>query len=152
MAQTKDVIEQLVDDHRLMDRLLGRLDDEDDPTELRRLFLKLGEILAGHEAIEQHVLFPALGAAGGHSHDQMDEHEEINQLLDEMRGLSAVGMGFRKRACAVVLELREHFAAEEEYVFPRVRALLSCDELEALGAQAIEARRRAASFPAVATT
>jgi hypothetical protein len=73
------------------------------------------------------VVFPALRAsvpaAGTGMVTSLEEHEEINSLLDEMLGLDPSCFGFMKRTSALILELRAHFAEEEE-LFGRLRAAL----------------------------
>lgn len=149
MGQHHDVIEQLVDDHRVMRRLLDWIDAESDPVPLRQAFIELAALLAQHEAVEQQVLFPALGSEAGPADDRLGEHEEVNQLLDEMRGLRTASFGFLKRATSVVVQLRDHFEHEEEELFPVLRALLSDEELAALAGPALAARRAAPAFPLV---
>lgn len=148
MAEPQDLLELLLEDHWVMDQLLDRLDETDDPSELRRLLLDLGELLAGHEVIEHELVFPTLAVDDDHGH-RRDEHGEINLLLDEMRSLSALGHGFRKRACAVVIELRTHCRIEEETVFPMLRDVVPVDELVRLGDRARDLRRSAPAFPVV---
>jgi iron-sulfur cluster repair protein YtfE (RIC family) len=148
-----DVIELLEADHRLIGQLVLQLEAADDPAEIRSLFLRVGQELAAHEAAEQQVLFPAFGralAAGGDNtvDRRMGEHEEVNELLAEMRILSPDGFGFAKRASALLLEVNSHFQFEEETVFTRMRAAMTHDELAELAAQAISVKNHAPAFPA----
>src|SRR5207302_5708659 len=53
MAEPFDVIEALVRDHRLLNELLERLDDDDQSAEMHALFLRIAEELAAHEAAER---------------------------------------------------------------------------------------------------
>ena len=70
MTSQIDAIELLLRDHRLIDGLAEQLDTVDDPAEIRRLYLRIVEELAAHEAAEQEVVFPAFRAArdGGRQH------------------------------------------------------------------------------------
>ena len=63
MTNQIDAIELLLRDHRLIDGLAEQLDTVDDPAEIRRLYLRIVEELAAHEAAEQEVVFPAFRAA-----------------------------------------------------------------------------------------
>ena len=94
MTDQVDGIELLLHDHRMIDRLAEQLDATDDPAEIRHLFLRIVEELAAHEAAEQEVVFPAFrakfDAADDHTlANRMGEHEEMNELLAEMRSLVA---------------------------------------------------------------
>ena len=152
MTERLDAIELLLRDHRVIWAIAEQLDAADDPTEIRGLFLLLVEQLAAHEAVEQQVIFPAFRASlEGAGHDTLDlrmgEHEELNELLAEMRSLAPDGFAFTKRASALVLEIEEHFRREEETVFMSMRSSFSTDQLVELGDRALEVRRHSPAFP-----
>jgi hemerythrin superfamily protein len=151
MAERLDVTELLVQDHRLIDRLLEQLDIEEDPAKLTDLLARIGGELSSHEAAEQQVVFPALRAALPTAEQEalqrLGEHEEVNELIAEMRALTASTAGFGKRACALILDLRAHFAAEEESLFPRLRAVLGPEGLAELAGPVLSAERSAPAFP-----
>lgn len=147
-----DVIDLLLEDHRTVRRLLAELDAADTPDEQRRLYLRIAELHCGHEAAEEDVVFPALrraapGAANA-ALARIGEHEELDQLLDEMQRLSPTGLGFAKRAAALVLELTAHLDAEEQLVFPLLRRSLPAADLELLATQSVRAKERAPAFRA----
>ena len=131
MVNQIDVIELLERDHRRIRALAERLDDIDDPGELRRLYLRIVDELTMHETIEQQLVFPAYRAIGdagdGTLQHRLDEHEELNELLAEMRGLDPAGLAFIKRGSALLLEVKGHFQREEESVFARLRATSAAD-------------------------
>lgn len=151
MAASPDVVEVLTADHQVLRELIERLDDEDDPGRTRALYLEIVAEMAAHEAAEHHVVYPALRAAvpaaEAEVHARLGEHEECNELMAEMRGLSPAGAGFAKRASALVLELEAHFAEEEDEIFPRLRAALDRDQLVALAEKVADVKRRAPAFP-----
>lgn len=150
MADAHDVVDLLTEDHRHLEGLLERLDRAQDPTELRSTYLQLVGELAAHEACEQQVVFPALRAsvpaAAPDMHACLGQHEEINSLLDEMRGLDPSCYGFMKRTSALLLELQAHFAEEEE-LFGRLREALDPAELADLAQKARTAKCGAPAFP-----
>jgi hemerythrin superfamily protein len=152
MGESHDVIDVLLDDHRLLEELLERLDREDRPAEMRLLFFRIANELAAHEAAENDVVFPAARAArSSPSQGLLDlaaEHVEANSLLAEMLRLDPSGLGFAKRASALVLELRAHFAAEEQLLFPQLRSALDAGELAVLADEVRAAKRSAPVFPA----
>jgi hemerythrin-like domain-containing protein len=152
MTQQIDVIELLERDHRLIDGLAEQLDGQDDPAEIRRLFLRIVEELSAHEAVEQEVVFPAFRATCDDSVEhtlehRMGEHEELNGLLAEMRGLAPDCFAFIKRGSALLLEVKSHFQLEEESVFVRMRATFSAEELLELGRRALAAKQHSPAFP-----
>lgn len=142
MAGQVDVIDLLERDHRMIDELAERLDTEDDPDEIRRLYVRIVEALTVHEEIEQEVLFPAFLTLIHSSSDttlerRLGEHAELNDLLAEMRGLDPNDYAFIKRGSALLLEVEGHFAREEDSVFARMRAECAAEELAVLGARAL---------------
>lgn len=152
MTPRLNVIELLERDHRLIDQLAEQLDDADDPSEIRRLFLRIVEELSAHEAAEQEVLFPAFRSMLETSEDdtldrRMGEHQELNELLAEMRTLAPDGFAFIKRGSALLLEIKGHFLIEEETVFAPMRAALGADHLADLGGRAIAVKQHSPAFP-----
>jgi hemerythrin superfamily protein len=153
MTSRIDAIELLLRDHRAIEELVDRLDATDDPVDTRRLFLQIVEQLAAHEAAEHEVVFPAFRASLTTSaEDVLDrrigEHEEMNELLAEMRTLAPDGFSFTKRESAFVLEIREHFRREEETVFAPMRQSFTADQLVELGDRASAAKQHSPAFPA----
>ena len=152
MAQQIDVIELLERDHRLINELVEQLDETEDTDEIRRLYLRIVEELSAHEAVEQQIVFPAFHAAFAGDADstlahRMGEHEEMNEMLAEMRSLAPDGFAFIKRGSALLLEIKGHFLLEEETVFARMREAFAADELVELANQAIVAKRHSPVFP-----
>jgi hemerythrin superfamily protein len=137
-----DLIELLERDHRRIDDLAERLDSTADTDEIRDLYRQIVDGLLAHEAIENEVLFPAFRAMlddrGERAlESRLGEHDELNELLEEMRDLDMSGFAFIKRGSALLLELEGHFAREEETVFAPMRAQLPRDELLRLGRAAL---------------
>jgi hypothetical protein len=153
MSEQIDAIEMLLRDHREIDELAEQLDTVDDPAEIRRLYLRIVEELAAHEAAEQEVVFPAFQAALEVADDntlarRMGEHEELNETLAEMRSLAPDGFDFTKRGSALLLEIKGHFLREEESVFAQMRATMSADDLVELGRQVLQVKQHAPASPA----
>lgn len=147
MAGEVDVIDLLERDHRMIDELAERLDTEDDPDEIRRLYVRIVEALTVHEEIEQEILFPAFldlihSATDTTLDRRLGEHEELNGLLAEMRELDPNDYAFIKRGSALLLEVEGHFAREEDSVFARMRAECSVEDLTALGKRAMAVREQ----------
>ena len=151
MTNQIDAIELLLRDHRLIDGLAEQLDTVDDPAEIRRLYLRIADELAADEAAEQQVVFPAFRAARNTADEdtlarRMGEHEELNDLLAEMRSLAPDCFGFTSRGSAL-LSIKGHFLREEELVFARMRAALSADELAELGSRVLVVKQHSPAFP-----
>jgi hemerythrin superfamily protein len=153
LSTSFDVIELLTRDHRLLERLLEQLNTEEQPIQGSILFVQIIRELAAHEMAEQQVVFPAfrsaLPAVEQAALDRLRDHEEINGLLAEMRTLMPDEPGFQKRASALHWDLQAHFEAEENALFPRLRACMAHDKLVELADRVLAAR---ATHPAPART
>jgi hemerythrin superfamily protein len=103
--------------------------------------------MAAHESAEQTVVYAALVAARPEAKDaagrRLAEQTEVNELVAEMGRLEPASAGFEKRAGALALELRAHFAAEEDRLFPQLREAFTDQQLVALADEVAEAKRRA---------
>ena len=98
------------------------------------------------------MVFPAFRAALEMADDntltrRLGEHEELNELLAEMRSLAPDCFGFTKRGSALLLDIKAHFLREEESVFAHMRATLSAEELADLGNRVLAAKQHASAFP-----
>jgi hemerythrin superfamily protein len=151
MVEPIDVVELLIQDHRDLNRLLDGLDHETRPAELRKLYNEVLAAVAGHETAEESLVFPSLvGLAVLTSQDGdgvLAQHDEINQMLADMRLLDAAGVGFEKRSSALVLQLRRHFEAEEEVLFPILVEAFSALERAEMGQAVLAAKASPPAFP-----
>lgn len=138
MATDVDIIEVLERDHRRIADLAERLDSVSDTDKIRALYRQIVDGLLAHEAIEQEILFPAFRemlAADEKAplEQRLGEHDELNQLLAEMRDLDSDDFAFIKRGSALLLEMERHFELEEESVFAPMRQRLPGERLVELG-------------------
>jgi iron-sulfur cluster repair protein YtfE (RIC family) len=152
MSEPIDVIELLERDHRLISELVAQLEATDDPAEIRHAYLRIVEELSAHEAVEHEVVFPAFHRAFVADGDdtlshRIAEHEELNDMLAEMRCLAPDCFAFTKRGSALLLELKGHFEDEEETVFSRMRAEFTTDALVEMGARAMVVKQHSPAFP-----
>ncbi|MCM2269727.1 MAG: hemerythrin domain-containing protein [Thermoanaerobaculia bacterium] len=93
--------------------------------------------LLSHAAVEDDLLFGALAArmpAGGPVEVMRAEHEAIDADLAALRVAEDEGPA-RRAMLRVVQQAREHFAKEEQVLFPLAEELVGAAELERLGAE-----------------
>jgi hemerythrin superfamily protein len=151
MAEPTDVVELLIQDHRDLNRLLGGLDQETRPAEIQKLFSAVLAAIAGHETAEESIVFPSLigltSLTSGAGDGVLAQHDEINQMLADMRFLDPAGVGFEKRSSALVLQLRRHFEAEEEVLFPILVEAFSAEERAEMGRAVLAAKASPPVFP-----
>ena len=118
--------------------LVGRSLKEDGSAEnvaeqSRRVLAKFDAEIQAHFAIEEDVLFPALGAYPGAAAliDELQvEHVEIQAVVAAIR--AGAGRSDLERFC---LLLPAHIRKEEQQLFQQAQQLLSREELARLGTQ-----------------
>jgi hemerythrin-like domain-containing protein len=105
---------------------------------LQELIVSLDQVI-DHNAFEEAVLFPAIGARGGGDLASLltQEHVTIGPLARRVRGIAATilehGMDaarwaeFRSAASDLVAEMMAHLQKEELTVVQRLRAFLDAD-------------------------
>jgi hemerythrin superfamily protein len=139
-----DAITLLKKDHDTVEALLTEL-AESTPRAVKKrteLLDKVRVELKAHTTIEEEIFYPAFKAHGNKSDDNkmyfeaLEEHRAAGDLvLPDLLGTEVESEKFSGRA-KVLKELVKHHADEEEKeMFPRAKALLSKEELTALGEQ-----------------
>lgn len=102
------------------------------------LFDEIADKLAAHAAMEEQLFYPSVKAKQTEELlvESTEEHLSIKRVLADLLELDADDEHFDAKL-NVMKEQVEHHAREEEEgkLFPKVRTLMSDDELEALGAQ-----------------
>jgi iron-sulfur cluster repair protein YtfE (RIC family) len=98
--------------------------------------------LLTHAEVEDELLFRAVETKlppGGPTDVMRAEHDEIDATLEALRA-TADEAAARRAVLQVVALARDHFAKEEQVLFPIAEEILPHEELERLGAE--WARRR----------
>ncbi len=131
------VTECLGIEHRIFLRQLDRLEEaqrQGAPAPERRAMVSLlAAALEEHADIEEDILFPALephlGRHAGPLAVMDTEHQEIRQLLAE----AATTEDITPVVAQFTAIAREHFAKEDQVLFPLAEQILSPERLEELG-------------------
>jgi hemerythrin superfamily protein len=148
MMDHTDAVEVALSEHRRIEELVGELESTRDRAQIEVLFPRIVGALLAHEAAERQVVYPAFGSRlpqGAEGNGLVVEHDEIDQLLEELCSLAPDGYAFAKRVSALLLEIQGHFLREEELVYTPLRAMLTADELEELGRRIIEIQSQMAA-------
>ena len=134
------VTDALLGEHGVIYRLLEHLTSRpfDSTEEARTMAAELAAGLASHARIEDDLLFVALevplGPNGGPLAVMRMEHEEVEGTLERLAHVESVQEA-EALAGRLVTVAREHFAKEEQVLFPMAEELLGEDELRRLGEQ-----------------
>jgi hemerythrin superfamily protein len=101
----------------------------------QKLFEQVADSLAVHAAIEEHQFYPTVKAKRTEDIllESLEEHLGIKRVITDLLATRADDETFDAKM-KVLKEQVEHHAGEEETdLFPKVRKILSAEELEALG-------------------
>ena len=137
----------LLGEHAVFGPLFDHLEDivpqADCAGKVRALGALLAAPLASHAHLEDELLFRALESVMetrmGPVAVMRMEHEQIEGGLERLPGIDDVDSA-RRTLLHVVATARDHFAKEEQVLFPLAAQLLGEESLEALGRRWAEAR------------
>ena len=139
-----DPIDRLVRDHRKLMNLLQKLNlDDEMEAELSpdQILRELEEELEMHSKLEEALFFPAFAdsdAAGQRTFaEHQREHEEVAAVVESLKDIDPKSPQFATRARELESYIADHASQEEESIFPQLRQLLSEEQLEALGLEAL---------------
>ena len=136
MKDTIDALELLRMQHKEVEDLIGEIEDSDDPGEKAALFAEVADKIAAHSTIEEKIFYPAVMADKTRELlvESVEEHLSVKRVLADMLALDVEDEHFDAKLSVLKEQIRHHAHDEEEdTLFPKVRKLMSKDELAALG-------------------
>lgn len=141
-----DALELLHEDHKKVEELFEEAEGTEDQKEKEKIFEEIKSKLETHARIEETIFYPAM-----QEHEELrnmvlesiEEHKQIKTLLKEMDNLKSDSEKFEPKL-KVLMENVEHHAEEEEEgkMFPKIREILSDEDLEELGQELEAAKTR----------
>ena len=139
--QTKqlDALELLTEQHDKVDELIKQLEDEDLADDRKAVvFRELADSIAAHSTIEEKLFYPSVKAKQTEEIllESTEEHLAIKRVLADLMETRLDDERFDARLSVLKEEIEHHAREEEEDVlFPKLRKLMSREELEVLGAE-----------------
>ncbi|QWB23863.1 MULTISPECIES: hemerythrin domain-containing protein [Streptomyces] len=145
MAETRDVVELILQDHRRMEDLFHRMRSvEADRAAALREF---ADLLVAHALAEETKVYPALKRYENIDDDELDhgeeEHEEGNQALLDLLEVDEVGSAeWDEKLEELVKAITHHTDEEERTILNGARENVAMDRREELGGAFLEERAR----------
>ena len=132
-----DALELLKQDHAKVQKLFEEAESADEK-EQKAIFSQIKTELEIHAQIEENVFYPAMQRYDELKEmvaESLKEHSNIKTLLQEMATLAG-SEDFQDKLEELIDNVEHHAEDEEEgKMFPKVRELVSANELQKLGAQ-----------------
>ena len=148
-----DAVTLLRDDHRMVKRLLRKLEGTTtQAVKTRRELLDRLEVeLRIHETIEEELFYPALKShpkARDIVLEGYEEHDVVDSIMGELANLPPDDETWGPKAKVMTENLRHHIEEEEKEMFPTARKVFDADELRELGDRMAARRATAERQPA----
>jgi len=136
LVQPADAIEMLKADHRRVHKLFQQYEATNEPDMKQRIAMALFVALALHTQVEEHVFYQAFAEATNRAGQalvdtSLEDHEQIEVLVEELRGLEADAAAFEAKFHALRLTVEQHVQHEERQMFPQAEVALA-EQLEDL--------------------
>ena len=133
---TINALELLRSQHEEVESLIEEIENSDDPRAKLALFVEMADKLAAHSTIEEKIFYPSVMDQKTRENlvESTEEHLSVKRILVDMMELDVEDEHFDAKLSVLKEQLRHHAHDEEEdTLFPKVRRMMSADELAALG-------------------
>lgn len=149
MADSTDLIELLLEDHKAAEALLGKVGQPD--VDQSELFDELVHDLVGHEVAEEEIVYPVVRSSipqGDALADaRIGEQQKAEELLSEMEKMDHNSPEFSSSMTKLRDEVLAHAQAEEREVFSKLKEQLNDDRRSTLGQAYRTAKATAPTHP-----
>jgi len=138
-GQAMDATELLMKDHENVQGLFAQFERaSEDAQKKSMLFEKIRDELQMHTKVEEEIFYPAveelpIDRAKDDIERSIQDHEEVDALLDELQSLSPDDADFDEKMTELMDAVRSHIQLEHEEVFKVARAGLGEEQLKELG-------------------
>lgn len=137
-----NALELLKQQHREVETLFDRIEDEDDSRARKQLVSELAKTLRAHTTIEEKIFYPASQKTLTGDDEQekrllefYEEHGLVATALDKLVNTQPSDDRFAARLKVLVELLNQHIEEEEHDLFPALEAEMGSDQLDRLGTQ-----------------
>ena len=148
-----DAIVLLKNDHKEIRKLFTQFEKagENAHAAKGKLVDRMIELLTQHTYIENEVMYPRVRALLPELEDDVlesyEEHHVADVLVVELAAMKPDAERFTAKTTVLIENVRHHIEEEEQEWFPKVREGLGRSVLQDIGAEMIEARKKAPKRP-----
>ena len=150
---SNDAIVLLKEDHKQVRKVFRDFQSAgEDATERKgRLVEQMIELLTQHTYIENEVMYPRVRELLPDLEDDVlesyEEHHVADVLVMELSMMKPDDERFTAKTTVLIENVRHHIEEEEQEWFPKVREGLGRKTLQELGAEMLEAKKKAPTRP-----
>ena len=150
---SNDAIVLLKQDHQEIRRVFRDFQGAGENATVRKgqLVDKMIELLTAHTYIENEVMYPRVRALLPELEDDVlesyEEHHVADVLVVELAAMKPDAERFTAKTTVLIESVRHHIEEEEQEWFPKVREGLGRSVLQDIGAEMIQARKKAPKRP-----
>jgi hemerythrin superfamily protein len=128
-----DAIQLLKDDHKKVEKIFSEMERKENR---QKLFPELDRELSIHAEIEEKVFYPAAKEAERTRDlvlESIEEHKQIKLVLADLEQTDMTTDEWGAALKVLEEDVMHHVGEEENDLFPKVKKILSTDQLEDLG-------------------
>ncbi len=146
-GQGMDATEFLMKDHENVQGLFAQFErSREDAQKKAMLFEKIKDELQMHTKVEEEIFYPAveelpIERAKDDIERSIQDHEEVDSLLDELQSVSPDDADFDEKMAELMDAVRGHIELEHEEVFKVTRDGLGEERLNEMGREMEEFKR-----------
>ncbi|GBC02478.1 hypothetical protein RclHR1_04640021 [Rhizophagus clarus] len=148
---TKDIITEIIDDHKIIKNLAQRYENESNTDERQKIANTVIREIAVHSACEEINLYPAIEKHLTNGKELSDhsreEHLQVKKDLYKLDSMKVTDDGYRELFEKMMKELKHHIDEEESDHLPKFKETVPKNELESLGASFAKTRTTAPTHP-----
>jgi len=128
-----DAIQLLKDDHQKVEKIFSSMERKENR---QRLFPELDRELTVHATIEEQIFYPAAREAEPTRDlvlESIEEHKQIKMVLADLEQTDKTTDEWGAALKVLKEDVMHHVGEEENELFPKVRKVLSKQQIEELG-------------------
>jgi len=130
-----DAIELLKEDHQKVEKIFSAMEKKENR---QKMFPELDRELSVHAEIEEKIFYPATEEAEPTRDlvlESIEEHKQIKMVLADLEQADMTTDVWGAALKVLEEDVMHHVGEEENELFPRVRKVLSKEQLQDLGAR-----------------
>ncbi|WP_149180474.1 hemerythrin domain-containing protein [Streptomyces sp. TRM49041] len=152
MADTRDMIIELMNDHQEVEELFARIEELPAGDDRRKALAdQMTMELVRHSIAEEEYLYPAVREhipnGDALADKELKDHNSAERTMKDLESCRADDPRFDTLITQLMAEVREHVADEEGNLFPRLRASCPQERLDRLGNKVRQAKKTAPTRP-----